>query len=109
MRKDLSYQQGSSIPFKLHFLILICFIVFGCAPTYVSRVPNPEKPLMFPRDHGGHEDAQWEWWYYNSRIETESGKTYDYFWSFFKVYVDGDSMPPCCRRIRCTDIILTVE
>lgn len=82
--------------FRFKCLLLVFMLtgpVFsGCASQYVTRIPDPDKPLVFPVDHGGHEDAQWEWWYYNGRLETESGKKYDYFFSFFKVYVDGDSV-----------------
>ena len=69
------------------FLIIGCSL--GCSQAKI-RVVNPDQPLAFPADHGAHEDAQWEWWYFNGQLETESGKTYDFFWAFFKIYVDND-------------------
>lgn len=84
---------SGDLRFTIYFLLILpIYLFFTACHNNVVRVPDPDKQLVFPSDHGGHEDAQWEWWYFNGSLETEDGKTYDYFWSFFKVYVDNDTV-----------------
>ena len=48
-----------------------------------SRVSNTQN-IVLPRDDGYHDNTM-EWWYYNGRLTTESGKEYSFHFTSFLV------------------------
>jgi predicted secreted hydrolase len=45
---------------------------------------DPKQDLLFPRDHGSHDDAKLEWWYVTGQLDTASGKRFGYQLTFFR-------------------------
>ena len=43
-----------------------------------------ELPLVFPADHGPHDDFQTEWWYYTGNLADPSGRRFGYQLTFFR-------------------------
>jgi predicted secreted hydrolase len=61
-------------------------LVAQAAPADVSgfaRVEGP-RPLVFPADHGPHEDYQTEWWYYTGNLTADTGEHFGYQLTFFR-------------------------
>ena len=54
---------------------------------------DPNEKILFPRDHGAHEDARVEWWYVTGRLETASGKRLGYQLTFFRTGITDDPAP----------------
>jgi predicted secreted hydrolase len=48
------------------------------------RVPQPDAPLEFPRDHASHPDFKIEWWYLTGHLSTDSGRRFGYQATFFR-------------------------
>ena len=51
--------------------------------TGYERVLGP-RPLVFPADHGPHDDFRIEWWYFTGHLETESGRRFGYQFTVFR-------------------------
>ena len=49
----------------------------------LSGVEGP-PPLVFPADHGPHDDFQTEWWYYTGNLTAETGEHFGYQLTFFR-------------------------
>ncbi|EDZ42940.1 conserved hypothetical protein [Rhodobacteraceae bacterium HTCC2083] len=47
-------------------------------------VPNPDRALVFPKDHGAHEDYRIEWWYLTANLKTADGTPYGLQWTLFR-------------------------
>lgn len=45
----------------------------------------PGRELVFPRDHGAHPHYKTEWWYFVGHLAAETGETYGYELTFFRV------------------------
>lgn len=60
---------------------------------------NPGQPLLFPRDHGAHDDYQTEWWYYTGNLVAENGERFGYQLTFFRRALT----PPDQRAERTSD------
>ncbi len=54
---------------------------------------DPSQKLVFPRDHGAHEDARVEWWYVTGQLETSSGRRLGYQLTFFRTGISDDPSP----------------
>jgi len=48
------------------------------------RVPVPNAPLEFPRDHGSHPDYKIEWWYLTGQVAADDGRAFGYQATFFR-------------------------
>ena len=46
--------------------------------------PNPDLPLVFPRDHGAHPDFRIEWWYLTANLTDTEGRRYGIQWTLFR-------------------------
>jgi predicted secreted hydrolase len=57
------------------------------------------RPLVFPADHGPHDDFQTEWWYYTGNAQTPDGRYFGYQLTFFRRAL----VPPAERRSRSSD------
>ncbi len=51
--------------------------------------PLAPRPLVFPRDHGTHNDSRTEWWYLTGHGQTASGRPFGFQVTFFRSRVDG--------------------
>jgi predicted secreted hydrolase len=48
-----------------------------------ARADGP-RPLVFPQDHGPHEDFQTEWWYTTGNLTADTGERFGYQLTFFR-------------------------
>lgn len=58
---------------------------------------SSEYEFVFPRDHGAHQDARTEWWYYTGHLQTEGGHRYGFEVTFFRVGVVPPGTPQQSR------------
>jgi predicted secreted hydrolase len=47
------------------------------------------RPLLFPRDHGTHNDKRTEWWYLTGHAQDVRGRDFGFQVTFFRSRVDG--------------------
>ncbi len=47
------------------------------------------RPLVFPRDHGTHNDSRTEWWYLTGHAKDGKGREFGFQLTFFRSRVDG--------------------
>jgi len=66
--------------------------------TGFARVEGP-RLLVFPADHGPHNDFQTEWWYYTGNVQTSDGRHFGYQLTFFRRAL----VPPAERQPRSSD------
>ena len=43
------------------------------------------SPIRFPRDHGAHNDAPLEWWYWTGHLRGSAGREYGFQLTFFRL------------------------
>ena len=72
-------------------------LIFMASPV-VSQEPEPAssfRPALpgyeyrFPRDFFSHDDFRIEWWYYTGHLEDDTGRSFGYQLTFFRVALDG--------------------
>ena len=73
-------------------------IAAASGATGFARVEGP-RLLVFPADHGPHNDFQTEWWYYTGNVQTSDGRHFGYQLTFFRRAL----VPPAERRPRSSD------
>jgi predicted secreted hydrolase len=75
---------------QLLSIALASFLHLGlaCAQQELTedgfRVPIPNGPLEFPRDHGSHPDYKIEWWYLTGQVAAADGRAFGYQATFFR-------------------------
>ncbi|MDM7941847.1 MAG: carotenoid 1,2-hydratase [Hydrogenophaga sp.] len=47
------------------------------------------RPLVFPRDHGSHNETRTEWWYLTGHAQDDKGRDFGFQVTFFRSRVDG--------------------
>lgn len=47
-------------------------------------VPERDKALVFPQDHGAHPEYRIEWWYITATLQDEDGTEYGIQWTLFR-------------------------
>jgi predicted secreted hydrolase len=47
-------------------------------------VPTPDRPFVFPIDHGPHADYRVEWWYVTANLHAADGADYGVQWTLFR-------------------------
>lgn len=52
------------------------------------------RPLVFPRDHGTHNDTRTEWWYLTGHAKDTAGRDFGFQITFFRSRVDGTGALP---------------
>ncbi|MDH0749231.1 iron ABC transporter permease [Pseudomonas sp. GD03842] len=52
------------------------------ASSYAQVTPG--TPLMFPRDHGAHNDFRIEWWYVTANLKDADGQSFGVQWTLFR-------------------------
>lgn len=60
-----------------------------------ARADGPRE-LVFPQDHGPHDDFQTEWWYYTGNLVSEAGREFGFQLTFFRRAI----IPPSERAAR---------
>ncbi|MDP3922109.1 MAG: carotenoid 1,2-hydratase [Hydrogenophaga sp.] len=71
------------------------------APAATASTPSPSsalvlrpRPLVFPRDHGTHNDTRTEWWYLTGHAQDAAGRALGFQVTFFRSRVDGTHTLP---------------
>ena len=59
--------------------------------TSFARELQP-RTLVFPRDHGSHNEARTEWWYLTGHAKDGSGREFGFQLTFFRSRVDGTEL-----------------
>jgi predicted secreted hydrolase len=61
-------------------------LVAEAAPADTSGFARAERayPMIFPADHGPHDDFQTEWWYYTGNLTADTGENFGYQLTFFR-------------------------
>ena len=54
------------------------------APAPGFDVPRPGTPIVFPKDHGAHNDFRTEWWYLTANLTGADGASYGAQWTLFR-------------------------
>jgi predicted secreted hydrolase len=49
-----------------------------------ARATQP-RDLVFPRDHGSHDEFRSEWWYFTGNVEDASGRQFGFELTFFRI------------------------
>jgi predicted secreted hydrolase len=69
------------------------FTKLGLAASASGWLSNahalPERPLIFPRDHGAHSDSRTEWWYITGHATSAGGREWGFQVTFFRSRVPG--------------------
>jgi predicted secreted hydrolase len=60
--------------------------------------PRPGTPLVFPKDHGAHQDFRTEWWYVTANLKGAEGASYGVQWTLFRF-----AMAPNSARVGWDD------
>lgn len=68
--------------------ILLCciwflIVLFSCMTARAAEVVGRE--ILFPEDEGPHAGYGLEWWYFSGHLKDDSGQSYGFMASFFKV------------------------
>jgi predicted secreted hydrolase len=48
-------------------------------------MPDPERVLVFPEDHGAHPEHRIEWWYLTANLKAPDGTPYGLQWTLFRL------------------------
>lgn len=74
-----------------------------CASPFAGAAANahdpwppvqPGRPLVFPRDHGGHADFRTEWWYLTGWLQSEGEEPFGVQVTFFRSRTRHDRRNP---------------
>ena len=73
-------------------LFLLLLPVAGLAQGFAGlgqgssgfTMPDPERNLTFPADHGAHPDFRTEWWYVTAALTGADGRDYGVQWTLFR-------------------------
>jgi len=49
------------------------------------ELPDPDRRLVFPADHGPHPGFALEWWYVTAALTGEDGRDYGLQWTLFRI------------------------
>jgi len=67
---------------------------------------DPRQQLVFPRDHGSHDDARVEWWYVTGQLDTPSGKRLGYQLTFFRTGIADEPRNARTSAFAARDLFL---
>jgi predicted secreted hydrolase len=75
--------------------------VVGASAVEAMSAPNDEawaratepRELLFPADHGPHNEYRTEWWYYTGNLMDADGGEYGYQLTFFRSGLDPEAPP----------------
>ncbi|MFN4172394.1 MAG: lipocalin-like domain-containing protein [Pseudorhodobacter sp.] len=57
-------------------------------------LPQPDRALAFPADHGAHPDYRIEWWYLTANLTGPDGAEYGVQWTLFRTALAPETGPP---------------
>lgn len=60
------------------------FAGLGTAAGTAFATPDPDRALVFPRDHLPHPDYRIEWWYLTANMRGADGRAYGLQWTLFR-------------------------
>jgi predicted secreted hydrolase len=79
----------------LQGLALSCAGAATATPAWGAQPSRPDvrrllqpRPLVFPADHGSHNEARTEWWYLTGWLQDEAQRLYGFQVTFFRSRVD---------------------
>ncbi len=67
---------------------------------------NPKQEILFPRDHGSHDDARVEWWYVTGQLDTPSGRRLGYQLTFFRTGIADELRSARASGFAARDLFL---
>ena len=76
-------------------MVMVLVIAGGCAEKEAEEAPetaqlDKTREITFPEDHYPHEGMITEWWYFTGLLQSEEGKRYAYFYTWF--LSEGETM-----------------
>lgn len=54
-------------------------------------LPDPDRVLQFPQDHGAHPEFRIEWWYLTATLHGVDGRDYGVQWTLFRSALSTDT------------------
>lgn len=91
----------------------LCFAIVFLSIGQSAYANLPDQPLQFPRDNAAHYDNvpyavtnMTEWWYYNGKIVTTTGRQFGYSLTTFNIILDifGNKLSIPTFMVQVTDI-----
>lgn len=67
---------------------------------------DPKQQILFPRDHGSHDDARVEWWYVTGQLDTPSGRRLGYQLTFFRTGITDEPRSARASGFAARDLFL---
>ena len=67
---------------------------------------DSKQQILFPRDHGSHDDARVEWWYVTGQLDTSSGKRLGYQLTFFRTGIADEPRSARASGFAARDLFL---
>src|ERR1017187_4852813 len=67
---------------------------------------DPKQQILFPRDHGSHDDARVEWWYVTGQLDTPSGRRLSYQLTFFRTGITDEPRSARASGFAARDLFL---
>jgi predicted secreted hydrolase len=85
--QNVAVRSGSSVaPFRVRLSFALLAALLLAPPAVPQFAPAlPGYNYEFPRDHGTHDEYRTEWWYYTGHLHADSGRTYGFELTFFRV------------------------
>lgn len=82
-------------PINLHHITRRTLLAAGLAAPWpvwaqasASGLVLTPRPLVFPRDHGTHNETRTEWWYLTGQAQDATGRAFGFQVTFFRSRVD---------------------
>ncbi len=81
--------------------ICVVFLLPGCQPVEQKSISSALQmasgepvtrgtPLVFPKDHGVHDEQGIEWWYLTANLQSDSGETFGVQWTLFRTLMPSN-------------------
>lgn len=80
------------LPTRRHLLLGAAGLAWPLVHAQPAHRPGDAlrpRPLVFPRDHGTHNETRTEWWYLTGQAKDAAGRDFGFQVTFFRSRVDG--------------------
>ena len=80
------------LPTRRHLLLGATGLAWPAIHAQPAHRPGDAlrpRPLVFPRDHGTHNETRTEWWYLTGHARDAAGRDFGFQVTFFRSRVDG--------------------